>query len=67
MGAAEDTVRGLGKLGGCLGGGVAILAIIGVVIWLFSTGCVCLVNLCLKLSLSFGGITGDGLFSRSLP
>lgn len=43
MGAAEDTVRGLGKLGGCLGGGVAILAIIGVVIWLFFNG-VCLLG-----------------------
>lgn len=43
MGATEDTVRGLGKLGGCLFGIVAVLAIIGIAIWLFFNG-VCLLG-----------------------
>ena len=38
MGATEDTVRGLGKIGGCLGGAIAAVAVVGIVIRLLCNG-----------------------------
>ena len=42
MGAAADTVRGLGKMAGCLAVCVGVIAIIALVMWLLFNGLVVL-------------------------